>query len=77
MPEGKDTLQSATAFAAAAFAGSGRLMARAARNSADLNRPETADAIEAAVSKVLDDKLRTGDIMEDGMTQVNLLMPQI
>ena len=27
---------------------------------ADLNRPEAADAIEAAVSKVLDDKLRTG-----------------
>jgi len=36
----------------------------------DLNRPEAADAIEAAVSKVLDDKLRTGDIMEDGMTKV-------
>ena len=27
---------------------------------ADLNRPEAADAIEKAVSKVLDDKIRTG-----------------
>eukprot|EP00277_Geminigera_cryophila_P037512 CAMPEP_0173114394 /NCGR_PEP_ID=MMETSP1102-20130122/47626_1 /TAXON_ID=49646 /ORGANISM="Geminigera sp., Strain Caron Lab Isolate" /LENGTH=404 /DNA_ID=CAMNT_0014016725 /DNA_START=779 /DNA_END=1993 /DNA_ORIENTATION=+ len=36
----------------------------------DLDRPEAADAIEAAVSKVLDDKIRTGDIMEPGMTQV-------
>lgn len=73
----RHTRELAKARAAAAFVGSDRLMARAARNSADLDRPETADAIEAAVSKVLDDKLRTGDIMEDGMTQVSLLLPQI
>lgn len=48
-------------------------MSRAALVFADLNRPETADAIEGAVSKVLDEKLRTGDIMEDGMTMVNFL----
>ncbi len=32
---------------------------------------EEADAIEAAVNKVLDDGYRTGDIMQDGMTKVS------
>ncbi|NIB41335.1 3-isopropylmalate dehydrogenase [Pseudomaricurvus alkylphenolicus] len=36
-----------------------------------LNASESADRIEAAVSKVLDQGLRTGDIMSDGMTQVS------
>jgi 3-isopropylmalate dehydrogenase len=36
----------------------------------DLDRPEAADQLEAAVEKVLDAKLRTGDIMEDGCTLV-------
>ncbi|MDD9911257.1 MAG: 3-isopropylmalate dehydrogenase [Ahrensia sp.] len=31
---------------------------------------EQADRLEAAIAKVLDDGLRTGDIMSDGMTQV-------
>jgi len=35
-----------------------------------LNQPEMADRIEAAVSKVLDQGLRTADIMSAGMTQV-------
>lgn len=35
-----------------------------------LNRPVMADRIEAAVSKVLDQGLRTADIMSAGMTQV-------
>lgn len=35
-----------------------------------LNQPEMADNIEAAVSKVLDQGLRTADIMSAGMTQV-------
>ena len=35
-----------------------------------LGRPELADKIEAAVSNVLDQGLRTGDIMQDGMTLV-------
>lgn len=34
------------------------------------NMSEEADAIEAAVTKVLDDGLRTGDIMQDGCRQV-------
>lgn len=36
-----------------------------------LDEPEMADRIEAAVNKVLDDGLRTPDIMSDGMTPVN------
>jgi len=36
-----------------------------------LDEPEMADRIEAAVNKVLDDGLRTPDIMSDGMTEVN------
>jgi len=35
-----------------------------------LSEPEMADRIEAAVNKVLDDGLRTPDIMSDGMTLV-------
>ncbi|MBE0483030.1 MAG: 3-isopropylmalate dehydrogenase [Bacterioplanes sp.] len=35
-----------------------------------LAAPEAADAIEQAVSKVLDQGLRTGDIYSDGMTKV-------
>lgn len=35
-----------------------------------LDMQEEPDAIEAAVSKVLDEKYRTGDIMSDGMTKV-------
>ncbi|MDN3639445.1 3-isopropylmalate dehydrogenase [Simiduia curdlanivorans] len=35
-----------------------------------LNKPAAADAIELAVSKVLDQGLRTGDIMSAGMKQV-------
>jgi 3-isopropylmalate dehydrogenase len=36
----------------------------------DLDRPELADAMEAAVDAVLDDGLRTGDIMSSGMRAV-------
>jgi 3-isopropylmalate dehydrogenase len=36
-----------------------------------LDEPEMADKIEQAVEKVLDDGLRTPDIMSDGMTEVN------
>lgn len=36
-----------------------------------LNETEMADRIEAAVNKVLDDGLRTPDIMSEGMTEVN------
>jgi 3-isopropylmalate dehydrogenase len=36
----------------------------------DLDQPELADAIEQAVNGVLDDGLRTGDIMSPGMTAV-------
>jgi 3-isopropylmalate dehydrogenase len=36
----------------------------------DLDQPELADAIEHAVNAVLDDGLRTGDIMSPGMTAV-------
>ncbi|GAA0684125.1 3-isopropylmalate dehydrogenase [Marinobacterium maritimum] len=36
-----------------------------------LNEGEAADQIEAAVSKVLDQGLRTGDIMSEGMRQVS------
>ncbi|GAA0785742.1 3-isopropylmalate dehydrogenase [Marinobacterium sediminicola] len=36
-----------------------------------LNAGEAADQIEAAVSKVLDQGLRTGDIMSEGMRQVS------
>ena len=36
-----------------------------------LNAGEAADAIEAAVSKVLDSGLRTGDIFSEGMTKVS------
>ena len=36
-----------------------------------LNAGEAADAIEAAVSKVLDSGLRTGDIFSQGMTKVS------
>ncbi len=36
-----------------------------------LGAAEAADAIEAAVGKVLDQNLRTGDIMSEGMTLVN------
>ncbi|MEH6346481.1 MAG: 3-isopropylmalate dehydrogenase [Bermanella sp.] len=36
-----------------------------------LNETQAADAIEAAVSKVLDAGLRTGDIFSDGMTKVS------
>lgn len=36
-----------------------------------LNAGETADRIEAAVSKVLDQNLRTADIMSEGMTKVS------
>ena len=35
-----------------------------------LNAPDAADAIESAVSSVLDDGLRTGDIFTEGMTKV-------
>ncbi|MDF1587940.1 MAG: 3-isopropylmalate dehydrogenase [Gammaproteobacteria bacterium] len=35
-----------------------------------LDQPEMADRIENAVSKVLDDGLRTGDIYSEGMTKV-------
>lgn len=35
-----------------------------------LNAPGAADAIESAVSSVLDDGLRTGDIFTEGMTRV-------
>jgi 3-isopropylmalate dehydrogenase len=35
-----------------------------------LGREDLAVKIEDAISKVLDQGLRTGDIMEDGMTQV-------
>lgn len=35
-----------------------------------LNEPEMADRIENAVNKVLDDGLRTPDIMSEGMTEV-------
>ena len=35
-----------------------------------LDEPEMADRIEAAVNKVLDDGLRTPDIMSEGMTEV-------
>ncbi len=35
-----------------------------------LNKPEMADRIDAAVSKVLDQGLRTADIYSDGMTKV-------
>ena len=35
-----------------------------------LNKPEMADRIETAVSKVLDQGLRTADIYSDGMTKV-------
>jgi 3-isopropylmalate dehydrogenase len=35
-----------------------------------LDEPEMAQRIEAAVNKVLDDGLRTADIMSDGMIQV-------
>jgi 3-isopropylmalate dehydrogenase len=35
-----------------------------------LNAPSAADAIESAVSSVLDDGLRTGDIFTEGMTKV-------
>jgi len=35
-----------------------------------LNAGDSADRIEAAVSAVLDQGLRTGDIMSEGMTQV-------
>ncbi|MEW8296878.1 MAG: 3-isopropylmalate dehydrogenase [Candidatus Thiodiazotropha sp.] len=36
-----------------------------------LDEPETADRIEAAVDRVLDEGLRTVDIMSDGMTEVS------
>jgi len=36
-----------------------------------LNEEAMADRIEAAVNKVLDQGLRTPDIMSDGMTEVN------
>jgi 3-isopropylmalate dehydrogenase len=36
-----------------------------------LNEAEMADRIEAAVSKVLDDGLRTADIYSEGMTRVS------
>lgn len=36
----------------------------------DLSQPEMADIIEKAVNDVLDDGLRTGDVMTDGMTLV-------
>lgn len=36
-----------------------------------LDEPAMADKIESAVNKVLDDGLRTQDIMSDGMTEVN------
>ncbi|MEW8266564.1 MAG: 3-isopropylmalate dehydrogenase [Candidatus Thiodiazotropha sp.] len=36
-----------------------------------LDEPETADRIEAAVDRVLDEGLRTADIMSDGMTEVS------
>ncbi len=36
-----------------------------------LDQPAMADRIEGAVNKVLDDGLRTPDIMSDGMTEVN------
>ncbi len=35
-----------------------------------LDRPELADRIEAAVNRVLDDGLRTPDIMSAGRTEV-------
>ena len=35
-----------------------------------LGAPQAADAIEQAVSKVLDQGLRTGDIFSEGMTRV-------
>ena len=35
-----------------------------------LDMGEEADQIDAAIARVLDDGLRTGDIMQDGMTQV-------
>jgi 3-isopropylmalate dehydrogenase len=35
-----------------------------------LNAPDAADAIESAVSSVLDDGLRTGDIFTEGMSKV-------
>jgi 3-isopropylmalate dehydrogenase len=35
-----------------------------------LNQPEAADSIEQATLAVLDQGLRTGDIMSEGMTQV-------
>jgi 3-isopropylmalate dehydrogenase len=35
-----------------------------------LNEPALADRVEAAVSKVLDQGLRTADIYSDGMTKV-------
>jgi 3-isopropylmalate dehydrogenase len=38
-----------------------------------LNAPDAADAIESAVSSVLDDGLRTGDIFTEGMTKVGSL----
>jgi len=36
-----------------------------------LNEEAMADRIEAAVNKVLDQGLRTPDIMSEGMTEVN------
>ncbi len=36
-----------------------------------LDRSDAADAIEAAVGKVLDDGLRSADIYSDGMTKVS------
>ncbi|MBT3058142.1 MAG: 3-isopropylmalate dehydrogenase [Candidatus Thiodiazotropha sp. (ex Lucina pensylvanica)] len=36
-----------------------------------LDEPEMADRIEAAVDRVLDEGLRTADIMSDGMTEVS------
>jgi 3-isopropylmalate dehydrogenase len=36
-----------------------------------LNAGETADRIEAAVSQVLDQNLRTGDIWSEGMQKVS------
>ncbi len=36
-----------------------------------LDEPQMADSIEAAVNKVLDDGLRTADIMSEGMQQVS------
>jgi 3-isopropylmalate dehydrogenase len=36
-----------------------------------LDEPEMADKIERAVEKVLDEGLRTPDILSEGMTEVN------